>query len=154
MRPSALRHIWRLLPLCLLAAAAGCGTGPPKPPPSAKVSGTVLYRGQPLPGGRISFVTVAGGFATTATIREDGKYEISAPTGDVQISVDNSMLMPRRGSPMQPPQSEGMKQHSGGAEDPVKGQYVNLPSKYFRPDTSGLTYTVKKGDQTHDVPLD
>ena len=47
-----------------------------------------------------------------------------------------------------------MRQHSGGDPDPVKGTYVDIPSKYNMPDTSGLTYKVQPGDQTHDVTLD
>jgi len=153
MRSSAPRAFWRLLPLCLLAAAVGCNYTS-KPPPYVSISGKVLYKGRPLPGGRITFVTVQGGFASAATIREDGSYQLSAPTGDVKISVDNSMLQPRRGTPTQPPQSEGMMKHSGGDPDPVKGQYVDIPSKYNMADTSGLTYKVQPGDQTHDVTLD
>jgi hypothetical protein len=30
---------------------------------------------------------------------------------------------------------------------------VRIPDKYAKPETSGLTYTVTRGDQTHDIPL-
>ena len=150
MRSSSSRVLWCCLPLCLLAPAAGCKDAPP---PYASVSGTVFFQGEPLPGGRITFVAVKGAYASSATIREDGSYNISAPTGDVQIGVDNLMLLGRRGAPAQPPQSEEMKKHSAGAADPITGRYVVIPKKYASPDTSGLTYTVQPGDQTHDVTL-
>jgi hypothetical protein len=42
------------------------------------------------------------------------------------------------------PKSEGAK---------AVGKYVNIPEKYYSPDTSGLTMTVKRGDQTQAIEL-
>ena len=44
----------------LLVPAAGCTTGP-KSLEYTEVSGTVFYKGKPLPGGRVTFVTVQAG---------------------------------------------------------------------------------------------
>jgi hypothetical protein len=35
----------------------------------------------------------------------------------------------------------------------VKGRYVRIPPQYQDIATSGLTYTVQKGPQTHDIEL-
>jgi hypothetical protein len=134
---------------CMLALIGGCSSGPPAVE-NAEVSGKVLYRGQPLPGGKVTFVTVQGGFAHNGTIDENGNYKISAPVGDVLVSVDNRMLRT---------QKKGAKEHvlkRPGAEQPqaLKGTYVALPAKYSTPSSSGLTYKVQPGPQTHDIRLD
>jgi hypothetical protein len=141
---------WWCLPCCLLVLAAGCR--PSRTVEHVEVTGRVLYNGQPLPGGRVAFVTVVGAFASNGNIDEQGNYKIQAPVGDVTISVDNRML---RGQPLG--KSEGMKKGAGRPEqpdpDPVKGTYKQIPSKYYTPDTSGLTYTVTSGPQKHDIEL-
>ncbi len=67
----------------------------------AKVTGKVLLQGKPLPGGRVTFLSVNGGFASSDVIDENGNYQIEAPVGDVKIAVDNSMVGGggRRGGP-------------------------------------------------------
>jgi hypothetical protein len=153
MRASTLRAFGCCLPVWLLVLAAGCGHHA-RSTDFAPVSGKVLYKGKPLPGGRITFVTVKDGFATSANIHEDGQYKLDSPVGEVQISVDNSMLLHQRGQPTRPPQSEEMMKRSGGELDPIKGHYVQIPTKYTRADMSGLTYKVERGEQTHDITLE
>jgi hypothetical protein len=73
----------------LLAVAAGCG------PLTTRVSGRVLLDGKPLPGGVVTFVPVEGKAPATATIREDGTFEMpNAPLGPVQVTVNNLALKP------------------------------------------------------------
>jgi hypothetical protein len=144
---------WTWLSLCLLALVAGCN----KRPTSTKfyeVTGKILFNGKPLPGGRITFIAVNGGFANTGNIGQDGQYKIEAPVGDVHISVDNTMLRQVAGAPHGPIASPGMMEHSGGELDQVKGTYVRIPDKFYQVDTSGLTYTVKPEAQSFDVTLE
>src|SRR5262245_367143 len=62
----------------------GCGFG------KAKISGQVLFRGQPLAGGLVTFRPVdKKQNPVTARIDENGKYEATVPMGEVKISVDN-----------------------------------------------------------------
>jgi hypothetical protein len=119
-----------------------------------EVSGKVLFKGNPLPGGRVTFAAIEGGFASTRPIDENGNYKINAPIGAVLISVDNRMLQPRRGARrgqehrLKRPDSEVVE------EEPIKGRrYVKIPERYANCDTSGLTYTVKPEAQTHDIEL-
>jgi len=132
-----------------LVLAAGCsGGGGGSKFATAEVSGKVLFKGKPLPGGSVSFLPdKTGGVAATATIDEQGNYKITAPVGPVRISVDNRMLQQKA------PHGHILKRP--GADDPslIKGQYVALPEKYYSPDSSGLTYTVEGGTQTHDITL-
>jgi hypothetical protein len=112
-----------------------------------EVTGKVLYKGKPLPGGMVTFVT-ADGFASKGIIDEDGSYTIKTLVGDVKICVDNTMLA-RKG----PAPKKGAGKSKEPAPEQPKGKYVPLPRKYSNPDTSGLSWTVKKGKQTHDIEL-
>lgn len=157
MVPSIVRPGLRLacgcLSIGLLILMTGCGKGS-RGAQHAEVSGKVVFQGKPLPGGRISFVTAKEGLATTAIIDENGNYKIDAPVGDVKISVDNSALQKSRFGGGPPPKMHHPRPPGSEAEDqPLKGQFVELPSQYKDPGSSGLTYTVKPGPQTHDVEL-
>ncbi len=142
-RPAA----WCCLALGLLVLSAGCKTSA-RSAKSTEVTGKVTFNGNPLPGGRIVFQTVSGGFASTGDIDESGNYTINAPVGEVQISIDNTMLTQRMETP---------HPKRPGAEDakPLKGKFVRLPARYRDITRSGLKYTVKPGPapQTHDIEL-
>jgi hypothetical protein len=137
------------VPFCLLMLASGC-TQQKTAVEHADVKGRVLYKGQPLPGGRVEFILVQGGsFAATANIDENGNYQISAPVGEVQIAVDNTMLKPQRGK-------KEPHLNRPGSDVPVHmaGHYVAIPEKYYTTDESGLTYKVEPQTQTHDITLE
>ncbi len=128
--------------LVLLLAAAGCGKQ------KAEVSGTVSYRGQPLPGGNVTFFDkdkqVIGSSAITG-----GKYKIrQLPVGQVIITVTSA-----------PPASKvSVKKGKGGApaslDAPSPDDVVTIPPDYGSPEKSGLTYQVKPGPQKHNIDLD
>jgi hypothetical protein len=116
----------------------------------AEVSGKVLLRGEPLRGGRVTFVTAEGAFASGGAIDENGNYKINAPVGEVQISVDNRHLQPQGKVKHPVPQ---LKRPESEPPTTAKGRYRAIPSKYYAPETSGLTYKVQSGPQTHDIAL-
>lgn len=128
---------------------AGCGRSSPLGE-QAEVSGTVLYKGKPLPGGRITFFT-ARGFNVITVIDPQGHYQCQVPIGEVQISVDNHVLLQQKtpSRPMLVPKGAPTAE-----AEPIRGTYVPLPEKYRAPESSGLKYVVAKGTQTHDVPLE
>jgi hypothetical protein len=141
------------LSLWLLTLIVGCG-GNPHAPDLAEVSGKVLFQGQPLPGGQVSFVAVRGGFASSGTIDENGSYQIKAPVGEVNIGVDNSMLQPPSGRKKAPKQLSHPKPPGATvADQTVKGRWLKIPYEYADPGKSGLRYTVTSGSQTHDITL-
>ena len=57
---------WSCLLICLLVFAVGCG-GKRRAAEHTEVSGEVTYKGKPLPGGQITFVT-DDGFAANGII--------------------------------------------------------------------------------------
>lgn len=138
--------------LLLTVFVMGCSGSSIK---QAEVSGTVSYKGKPLPGGVITFVSPRG-YTGTAVIDPQGHYKMpQAPVGEVQIGVDNRMLTKRgaasakKGMLKLPPEVASKQQNPQA----VTGTYVFLPPKFAAPDKSGLNYTVKPGTQTHDIDL-
>lgn len=103
-----------------------------------------------MPGGKVSFIAIKGGFSSIGIIDENGAYQIKAPVGEVQVSVTNRMLEPRRGPKALPRLS---KAADVGEKQTVKGRWVKIPSQYEDASKSGLKYTVTRGPQTHDIEL-
>jgi hypothetical protein len=138
--------------LCLaLAALAGCGKG------RATVNGKVTLNGKPLTTGTVSFI---GGPSDTGSghINADGTYAVpDAPLGDCKVTVQTPRAMGGvQGMPKPPAGMKGMPKEMlpPGAEEGSKAvRVVPAPEKYGSPDTTPVTYTVKKGTQTFDIDL-
>src|SRR5262249_25514108 len=125
----------------LLAVMAGCS------PRKGKVSGRVLYNGQPLPGGVVTFRPPhPKPNSARAEIAEQGNYSAPTPVGDVQVSVDNRELDPRPSMPSGglpaglPPEVAKKLASVGAAKAEPKsaesgpprpsGRYKKIPEKY------------------------
>jgi hypothetical protein len=120
----------------LILLAAGCGRD------LGNVSGTVKFKGQPLPAGTITFYDRDKG-ATSSEIKSDGTYSVSkVATGPVKISLAVPMSIPFA-SPM-----------GGGTVAPPIPRVPNIPARYMDAEKSGLGFEVVKGDQTHDFNLE
>jgi hypothetical protein len=149
--------LW-LAPLLLLPVLAGCGQA------TGHISGKVIYKGQPLPGGRLTFRPADDRLnGVPAVIDASGNYEATLPAGDVTIAVDNRELQPPEPGP-RPKLPPGIKlpEQDGAAKaaaDPgagggkLAGKYVAIPEKFYQAETSGLKYTVKTGSEQHDIEL-
>ncbi len=146
---------WGALALAGLLALAGCGgAGGGK----GTVTGKVTYKGKALPGGRVTF-TAANKQNVVADIKDDGTYTAQdVPAGPAKITVHTEYLkqqgQPRGARSYAPPKDQKAPEGYQMGGDPAAAKhYVKIPDQYQDPDTSGLTYDVKKGDQTHDIPL-
>jgi hypothetical protein len=118
-----------------LLLAAGCGR------PMGDVSGTVTFRGEPLALGTIAFINLDGSVAQGNI--EDGLYRIAkVPVGAAKITVS------AHPSPIPPNMLANVQ-----AAPAYHKKFVPIPERYQDADQSGLTYTVVRGKQTHDVPL-
>jgi hypothetical protein len=153
----------RLGLLLALAAAAGCG------PSTARVSGRVLFKGEPLPGGMVSFRPEDRRVATVSVrLDEQGRYEADLPVGMVRVCVTNLDLKPHEPPPagtslipeavpaevrekLQAARPAGAKPGHNAARPP--GRYVEIPPRYYNADTSALDFRVEKSGQEHDIPL-
>lgn len=130
-----------LVSLFFLFTVAGCA------PATGKVKGRVKLVNKYLTAGTVGFVA-KGGRVAVGQIDADGNYEIpDAPAGEVKISVQVPSALP--GATVKPPPGIPDTRPKGGAAKPI----VPIPAKYGNPETSGLTYTVQPGEQTHDITL-
>jgi hypothetical protein len=149
---------WRVLigGLCLCGTllAAGCGGG------KGSVTGKVLYKGQPVRGGNVSFVPEGGGGVMSSPIEEDGGYTIrNVPAGTVKITVETESFRPStmQGGP-EGGAPEFMKKYvqkkNPELADPQRAKrYVPIPAQYSDVSQSNLTFVVKRGNQEHDIDL-
>jgi hypothetical protein len=144
-------------------ALTGCG---PNYAARAVVKGQVTLDGKPLTYGIVTF-RASDGRTGSATIDPKGIYTMNdAPIGDVAVLVSvpkqtaamkgmpgmppaGTKAAPPKGIPMESP--EGVKMAVAKGVDP--SQIVYIPEKYVSAESSGLTYTVTSGEQTHNLPL-
>lgn len=180
-------HQWRpwLLVAALFIMTAGCGKknededddngggSGPRTRPTAQVSGTVTFQGQPLTTGFIVFHGKSMAETVQAPI-VDGKYEAKVPIGkEVKISIDVDTLVERSqilGMQYQQQQTAAGLLRQAGIDPPADGTqlgerskaYADLakrigagrpPAQYRDPNTSGLTLEVKTGANTRNIDL-
>jgi len=144
-----------LVLLCLVLA--GCDSKNAR----AKVKGKVKFFDKHLTCGTVSFIT-KDGRTGSGNIDFDGNYEVGdAPIGECIITV--TVPQPPKGGPgtagppkpppgvpeARPPGSSG----TGPAPIVDPSKIVAIPEKYGSKDTSNLTFTVEKGDNTHNITL-
>jgi hypothetical protein len=128
----------RLGAVVLMVLAAGCSRG------TGNVSGTVKFKGKPLPAGTITFYDEANG-AASSPINPDGSYSVSkVAAGTARITVAVPMAI-RFVSP-------GMSEDKADLPDVVR-QTPAIPAHYYDPAKSGLTCKVVRGDQQQDFDL-
>jgi hypothetical protein len=130
-------------------ALSGCGR------PTASVSGKVTYRGQPVPGGRIFFVTEQGE-RHGADLGEDGSYSLNnVPAGTLRVGVDNTALywLEQTRTSKRASRLRQAVQHVLAKAPPPSGRYVPLPAHYRDPAASGLRANVRHGSQQLDFNL-
>ena len=147
-----------LVLLIALITVVGCNSGQYA---KAKVKGRVKFFDKYLTAGTVAFQSKDGQIGS-ANIDFDGNYEMAnAPIGDVMITVQVPTLGPGPGGgppkappgipPMRPPGGDGGIASTPPSIDPKK--IIQIPGKYGKVETSGLTYTVEKGEQTYNITL-
>jgi hypothetical protein len=122
--PPATSVLGRCLLALILAGCAGETVG--------TITGTVTFKGRPLPDGIVSFVTDKGQVVTGRF--RGGNYILEkVPVGPVRITVRQIV----------DPLAQNAK--ASGVQE--------IPLRYRSADDSRLTYTVVGGRQTHDLEL-
>lgn len=123
-----------------------------------KISGTVTYKGAPVPKGVINFdpVDPKSGRAATGEITE-GKYYLTTFTdGDGAVPGDYKVRISARKADFG--KAEANQQKTGGMarQDDIAKAYRTaeklVPAKYELAETSGLTAKISKAE-TIDFPL-
>jgi len=130
--------------LLVVSLLVGCR---PAGEPMYPVTGTVRYRGKPLPLGAVFFVPEKGPMSGPASIDSQGRYQLEAVAGQHAVGV---FAMPPRTGGRPDPRAEGGMDWSKAP--PVKSL---IPAKYNRYDTSGVSVTVEaKATNAIDLNLD
>lgn len=151
----------RIAPLLaglLAAALAGCG-GDAGLNRGGKLTGAVTLDGKPVKGGNVVVASEDGKYSVQGFINGEGTYTVAEPPlGKVRIAVQTAYLRGStapRGDPTGGKGGKGEGSRGMVMPDPkdIGREFTEIPEKYEKPDTSGLTAEVKPGDQTHDLPL-
>ena len=122
----------------LFLFSTGCGGAS-----TGTVSGKISYQGQLLNYGQVTFRAPTND-VMSGQIQQDGSYTVeNIPVGPAQIAVN----VPKPPSPPPPGVS------SASTEPEFTGTPVVIPKSFATLETSGLTYEVTSGSQTHDIEL-
>ncbi|HEV3116900.1 MAG TPA: hypothetical protein VGY58_07610 [Gemmataceae bacterium] len=152
------------LPAAALLFIVGCGGG------VGEITGQVTYNGEPIPVGRITFLSEAGNQEVVSAYIIRGKYTVPrCPAGPAKITIESleppspdvlkgtkqSLALPGMGGKnpaggMKAPEiPDELKQLADGP--PLK--HLQIPRDYANPETSHLTYEVRRGNQGKDFLL-
>jgi hypothetical protein len=126
---------------------SGCGGNGAS---TATVTGTVTYRGAPVPAGRVSFYGPNDQVAS-AILNEDGSYEAqNVPLGSVKVAVSTPLPPPPE---IQKAAKEGKRRFGKGNLIQAPANVVTIPPKYNDPAKSGLRVTVTPDAQPFLIDL-
>ncbi len=130
----SLSSVFVAITLCVVS---GCGSSASST--IGTVSGQVTFSGQPVKAGEVTLYSPGAGSGATAAIDGEGHYQFQEPlpAGDYQVAV----LPP----PPPPPQD--------AVPVAVEVKADDIPGKYRDFNSSGLTLSVKPGDNTFDISM-
>jgi hypothetical protein len=129
-----------LLTFSLLLFAVLSGCGPAGKDGKAVVKGTVTIGGSLANSGQVTFTI--GNESLSGMIDPQGNYSVVGLTpGEAKVTVTNLSIPTAPITPGMP-----------GAENVVT-KPIPIPAKYGNVETSGLTFTVKKGENTYNIEL-
>jgi len=145
------RHVHVLiLAICSACSTAGCNRYETRlPETGATLEGAATYGGEAIP---IAMVIVVGQKASATGQIENGHYKIeNAPLGEVKIGVNTEAV---KGQLISQQMSQGYKGpgSKGGRRSPP-AKLVEVPSKYWEAESSGVQTTIKRGKNSHDIVL-
>lgn len=111
--------------------------------PTAPVRGQITYDDKPVTSGTITFVPKKSGPAATGEIQKDGSYVLKTyKTGDGAVLGEHTVMIISLED-----QTGKLPEHRSQTPPTL------IPPKYSNNQTSGLSATVKEGDNTINFPL-
>jgi hypothetical protein len=137
-----------------LTVLIGCGSSSASP---GRLSGKVTVNGDPVTGGSLSIHTDKG--SILAPISTSGTYSVTdLPVGEWKVTVDTEMLNPKHKKPKDyggkkgamGPMPKDMKPPGAASGE---GNYVEIPARYQRKDSTELSVTVTAGSQTKNFEM-
>jgi hypothetical protein len=139
------RNAFFVLMLAILSFS-GCAEEQRLALPEASLKGKVTFKGKPVPYALIVITGRAG--SATGNADADGNYVIERVyPGEVEVGVNTDA---GKGNMM----GASMAAAQGGDKS-AKPTFVDVPSKYFDPTTSGIKTTVpkEKGETVFDIVI-
>jgi hypothetical protein len=137
-------HLCTGLLVIFALATGGCGGRPP----TGTVTGTVHYRGQIVPAGKVTFYGPNNQTAS-AVIKEDGTYAATdVPLGEVKVAV----TAPKPGPKKEVADKSPLLKQKGYVAPPTVSA-VAIPPGYNDPVRSPLKLTVTEGSQPFDIDM-
>ena len=138
-----------ILSLSVFTCFAACNTYESRlPETGATLEGTVTYGGETVPMALVVVVSPKG--QATGQI-EEGRYKVeNAPLGDVNIGVNTEAV---KGQMISQQMAQSYKGPGKGGTRAPAPHLVEVPSKYWEAEKSGITTTVKRGKNTHNIVL-
>jgi hypothetical protein len=114
------------------------------PETGASLEGTVTYNGQKI---KVALVIAQGANGgAQAFVTDDGRYKLdNVPLGEVNLAVNTAA---GKGQMI----SRAMAQSRGKGTGPLP-QVIDVPDKYFNPNTSGIKTTINPGANTFDIVI-
>lgn len=144
-----------LLVLCVVGLVPCVGCGRSDQPPLGRVTGTVQYDGQPVASGTIVF-EVANARSANGTIADGKIVDVTTydpgdgvPVGEARIAVFATAAGGgAAASPAATPDAKTVidQNYMGSAKSLI-------PDRYNNPATSGLTWTIKAGENVVELNL-
>ncbi|MBS0203449.1 MAG: hypothetical protein JSS49_11155 [Planctomycetes bacterium] len=121
---------------CVLALTLGLviGCGSSGPPKTAKASGQVKLKGEPVTEGEIYFIAAEKGYSASSTLDSEGKFQITASLPPATYKV--YFAGPKVTKPPMP------------GEPPPETKPFVVPNQYLSEATSGLSWEIKAGDNS------
>ena len=142
-----MKHYFLLFVVCFLAVSlSGCG---PKRPPTAKVSGTVLYKGQPLKQGTIIF-EVSGNRPATGKIVDGKIVDVTTFEPNDGVSIGEAKIAINSKEEVEeaiPDATDPSAQSVSRANYMGVGGKPLIPPHYGNPTSSKLTATIESGKE-------
>ena len=127
-----------------LTVLVGCGSG--SNPKVGNVEGKVQVNGVAANSGNINFIG-ADGTTIGAAIQPDGSYRaIGVAVGEAKVTVIGAPPPVKSNVPI--PATKDAPAGMNGVANPVP-----VPAKFNKPETSGLSTTVKNGTNTYSPDL-
>lgn len=150
----------RFLVLIAIFPCCGCSNSVDLGP-SGTVSGKLTYKGKPLAEGtQIIFMHRTSGFAGVDAVDSEGHFELSfyrkttgptpqIPVGEYVVTVQP----PDPNAEMSDPTDVMTPDEVDAANRKRRSAPISFPQKYRQPHTSGITKTVKEGENKFEIDL-
>ena len=146
-----MREIFRnLTVLMIVVTLLGCNSAPYGP--TGKITGKLTMDGKLLPAGHaVTFMQMNSGFLAFGITDSDGKFVVGSwNNGDMPIGKYDVMIAPPTGGDVSNLSAEERFDKPELSAPKARVQY---PARYRETTTSGLQFTVIKGDNHFDIDL-